>query len=380
MEQKTNGLIQQFAHYPAGSGSYVVAHNLEKYVDTVGSIWALGDVSSGLFLDGVHGLVSVPASKDKKLLGEMTRDEYHAYVNTVSNNLPKQLESTAIVHHGFVIAKLLGKRTPVISYLHGSEMLAYEEGNLPDYVASDIQEGIASSKLVLVMSELQKLDVERLFGSSLQSEVIALGGGVDTSIFYQRDVDGRVKKRYNMNSGMSNIVFAGRYSPEKGLGTLLDAFSDEDFFAGKKLTIVGSDSLPQKVYEMAENLPGEVGFVDFLSQPDLADVMALADIVVVPSFYESFGLICIEALACGTPVVASNVGVLEKLVNPPDGGVIFKREKSSERSAENLRLAINEVLDNGRDISSYATEISRKYSWEVFSKRFSSVVDKVLVK
>jgi len=209
--------------------------------------------------------------------------------------------------------------------------------------------------------------------------VVVLGGGVDTSIFHPRDSAHVTIRKYGLSDTERNIVFAGRYSPEKGLGTLFDAFSDREFAAGKRLTVVGADSLPDDVYRKIEELPSDVGFVNFLPQPDLADVMAAADVVVVPSSYESFGLICIEALSCGTPVVASDVGILAKLVRPPQGGVIFEREDDAERTAASLRNAIDQVLLGQNDISNYSAQVREEHNWDKISRKLTTAVGNALV-
>ena len=182
-------------------------------------------------------------------------------------------------------------------------------------------------------------EIKLVSADVLQNEVVVLGGGVDTEIFYPGETSNSTLARYNLDRTKERIVFVGRHSPEKGIDTLLDAFDDPSFAEGKQLVFMGADRYPDDFHRRVTAIDADVNLIDHSPQDVVADVMRAADVVVVPSRYESFGLVCVEALACDAPVVGSNVGVLSDLIQPPYGGTIFeinnqeKFEKSIESEA-----------------------------------------------
>ncbi len=116
-------------------------------------------------------------------------------------------------------------------------------------------------------------------------------------------------------------VFVGRLSPEKGLRTLLAAWR---LNPALPLKIVGTGPLEEELRRtaLAERLPVE--FLGYRGRADIYDIVGRAELMVVPSeWYEGFPMVVLEALACGTPVVASRLGSLSEVVVEGITGVHF---------------------------------------------------------
>ncbi len=125
-----------------------------------------------------------------------------------------------------------------------------------------------------------------------------------------------------------NILFAGRIEPLKGIDTLLEALALLQARQAQKLddvcvTIIGGDPwtpVPESEMERLQTMAGELGLRDLVAfagardQDLLPYYFAAAEMVVVPSHYESFGMVALESMAMGTPVIASRVGGLAHLV------------------------------------------------------------------
>ncbi len=132
------------------------------------------------------------------------------------------------------------------------------------------------------------------------------------------------------------MLFVGRVDPIKGIETLLDAtrlvVADERFEYAPLLLFVGGDLDEAGVPEgalaavasqaAAMGIAGQVRFLGSRPQEELPALYAAADVVAVPSRYESFGLVAVEAMACGTPVVASRVGGLTFTVEEETSGLL----------------------------------------------------------
>ena len=137
-----------------------------------------------------------------------------------------------------------------------------------------------------------------------------------------------LKKKYKINTPF--ILYVGGFSPRKNIIGLIEAFSllKEKYSKPLKLIILGSKGISYEKYKKkAEdlNISSEVIFPGFIPLKDMPIFYNLSKIFVYPSFYEGFGLPPLEAMACGTPVIASNltsipevVGDAALTVNPED--------------------------------------------------------------
>lgn len=157
--------------------------------------------------------------------------------------------------------------------------------------------------------------------SGWPAETLAeIPNGVDTNRFCPASDKAALRARLGLPVQAILINHTGRLTPEKGTGTLLEAFARlHEEFPTSVLVVVGKDELPGDRWPrraVALGIPAErVRF--FGVRPDPEAFMAAADVVVVPSkCEESFGLTVVEAMACGVPVITTDVGMLPRLLGP----------------------------------------------------------------
>jgi D-inositol-3-phosphate glycosyltransferase len=156
--------------------------------------------------------------------------------------------------------------------------------------------------------------------------------GVDTSIFHPQD---RQQARHRLGlPGGPLLLFIGRLQPLKGIDTLLRCAHDvRQRHDDVQVLIVGGGIDTDDLHERQERerlhaLTRELGlgehvrFIHAQPQEQLAYYYTAADVLVMPSHYESFGMVVLEAMACGTPVVASHVGGLASTVLPGQTGFL----------------------------------------------------------
>ncbi len=123
------------------------------------------------------------------------------------------------------------------------------------------------------------------------------------------------------------IGYVGRITPEKGIDELIQAFALlRASGSHARLMVVGGAQRGSRIPALRDLAArfGVVDRVDFLGaipNDRIADAFRASDVIAVPSHYEAFGLVALEARACGIPVVASDVGGLRDLVRPESGGV-----------------------------------------------------------
>ncbi len=190
------------------------------------------------------------------------------------------------------------------------------------------------------------------------------------------------------------ILFVGRIQPLKGIDTLLRAMAfvlrrQPELHHQVCLSIIGGDPNPDSELELSEfgrlkilrETLGIGDLVTFLGAKDqdmLAHYYSAASMVVMPSHYESFGMVALEAMACGTPVIASDVGGLS--VNVADGfnGYLVP-ERNPEALADKISLLLRQ--DSLRDqLGEQAHRWAGRYSWQNIADEILAVYHNTLVK
>ncbi|WP_083621960.1 glycosyltransferase family 4 protein [Planktothrix serta] len=184
------------------------------------------------------------------------------------------------------------------------------------------------------------------------------------------------------------ILYVGRFDPRKGIETLVRACHQYQTTtnASFKLIIAGGSD-PNKTdgqeRQRIEDLVNELGlteqtcFPGQLSHDILPLYYAAADVCVVPSHYEPFGLVAIEAMACGTPVIASNVGGLKFTVIPEETGLLVPPQ-----DINGFADAINRILTDDvwtQKLRKQASvRVSENFSWVGVAIRLSDLYRRIL--
>ena len=151
--------------------------------------------------------------------------------------------------------------------------------------------------------------------------------GVDVELFKPYR-DHSARKQLGLEN-MTVLLYVGRLEPLKGIDILLRAASIMEHFDNLKVLIIGGDDdQDQELHRLRTlvnelNISDKVVFVGRIEQDSLPPYYNAADICVVPSFYESFGLVALESMACGTPVVASRVGGLTSIIKNNVTGLLI---------------------------------------------------------
>jgi D-inositol-3-phosphate glycosyltransferase len=205
--------------------------------------------------------------------------------------------------------------------------------------------------------------------------------GVDTSIFKPRE---RCRAREELGLGGKQLVFSvGRIEPLKGMETLVWAAGllvKEDPRRRERLRVlIGGghvdDDDPSGGTELGRlkklidclDLSDVVHLLGALPQPELPRYYSAADCVVVPSHYESFGLVAVEAMACGTPVVASRVGGLSLTVKDGETGYLVPARDAGAFADRIGRLLQSPALV--ARLGGAAAIAGRAYSWRAVADR-----------
>ena len=206
----------------------------------------------------------------------------------------------------------------VVSYhtLGAVKELASDEPEPADRLAAEARMAAAADR-VFAFTEGEAGVIGELFG--LPSERLhVVPGGVDVSLFRPRD-RAAARRAVGIAEAERVVLFVGRLEPFKGPDLLVRALGEMRDVSNVRLVLVGG-SKEEGSAEWLERIAADVGVTAHMrwqpaiQQVDLPDFYSAADICAVPSYHESFGLAALEAMACGTPVVATDVGALSSLV------------------------------------------------------------------
>jgi D-inositol-3-phosphate glycosyltransferase len=198
------------------------------------------------------------------------------------------------------------------------------------------------------------------------------------------------RAKVDIPCGKHNILFAGRIEPLKGIDTLLCAMSilQERHPAAVEnscVAIIGGDPWADTLdAEMArlQALRAELGIHDlvtFLGAKDqdiLPAYYAVADMVVMPSHYESFGMVALEAMAMGTPVIASEVGGLAHLIQHSINGFHVPSRDPEALAARILQLLEASALR--KQLGHNAWVYAQQYGWEKIVQHMLDVYHNLL--
>jgi D-inositol-3-phosphate glycosyltransferase len=240
-------------------------------------------------------------------------------------------------------------------------------------------ETVRESRGIIVATEKEKQDLERYYGARPE-KIRVVPCGVNMELF--RPVDRTVARNELGLGGEKILLFVGRIDPLKGINQLLKSVPLLKNRESLSLIIIGGDQNSRAEVEELKKLAVKLGiankvtFQGLIKQDRLPYYYSAADVCVVPSYYESFGLVPLESLACGAPVVATDVGDLKNIIRPGETGRIV-----TDNSPEKLAAAIDSVLAGpARDAEkSIAVRASvSRFDWANIAEKVAAEMQAVL--
>jgi alpha-maltose-1-phosphate synthase len=186
---------------------------------------------------------------------------------------------------------------------------------------------IESAAAVIAVSRGMRSDILASYPAVAADRVRVIRNGIDTRQ-YAPDHGTSVLERYGIDPGRPSVVFVGRVTRQKGLPVLLRAAERLDPAAQLVLCAGQADTpdLAADVDELVRHLQatrsGVIWVAGMLTKPEVIQILTHATVFVCPSLYEPLGIVNLEAMACGTAVVASRVGGIPEVVADGETGVL----------------------------------------------------------
>ena len=238
----------------------------------------------------------------------------------------------------------------------------------------------ANRVIVATLAELTQL---RFLYKANDRKLVVIPPGVDVCHFYPIPAD-EAKLYIGLKPEDRMVLFVGRIEPLKGVDTLIQAMSCLQLTEERPvhLAIIGGDpaASPEemsaemaRLQKLCDDLAvGQtVVFLGKRDQDKLPYYYSAAELVVMPSHYESFGMVALEAMACGTPVIASEVGGLAYLVRDGETGFTIP-DQEPDTLCEKISWLLNDQ-ELHETMSQRAIEYAQDYAWEKIAKQIVDV-------
>ncbi len=346
------GYFNRVVHVPAGPEVFLQKENLIEHIDAFADgIMAFGE-KKGITYDLVH---------------------CHYWMSGIAGMILKQ-----------------EWQVPMLQMFHTLGLMKQRVGQTPEEREGEERiEGekavMAAADRIIAATEAERSQLELLYGINHQ-KVTIIPPGVDTHHFYPIPPE-EAKEAIGINPNERMALFVGRIEPLKGVDTLLRAMAIvkrtcKQFVCPHYLVIIGGDpeGHPERdtgemgrLQELARSLGLDemVLFLGKRGQNTLPYYYSAAEVVVMPSHYESFGMVALEAMACGTPVIASRVGGLGYLVKEGETGYTIPAQ-DPKALADKLRLLFVDHTLRSR-LGAQAVVYAQRFRWEAITDEIAAV-------
>lgn len=371
--------ILLISHFPLkGSGSGFYTENIAKSLANLGHDVCVIMPENDTEIEQIDGVIIQPVffKKDKDInnvlpfnfpcftthprssttFNELSEQQLEKYINAFQKNIEYTIEKFKpdIIHsqHIWILSSIASKYSiPTIITSHETDIIGY---NLWNRFHKYCEEAVEQCSKIITISKANNGNVIKNFPEA-ENKVVQIYNGYDQNIFYNTEYDKKeILEEFGINKEYKKIVlFSGKLVYIKGVDLLLKAakrYEDEE-----TLTIIAGDGiLLEELKRQSEELNlNNIVFIGNQTQINLNKLYNIADVLAVPSRIEGFGLVAVEALACGTPVVATNCGGMTEFINE-SVGILVETEDDIGLAKEISRILNKEKVFNRMNLENYA--------------------------
>jgi D-inositol-3-phosphate glycosyltransferase len=342
-------------------------------------------------------VVHVPAGPEKPL----PKPELAAHIQGIRSFAREKGLQYDLIHSHYWMSGLAGVElqaewnVPLIHMFHTLVLMKNRVARSPDEVEGDYRlKGelavLRRAQGIIAATQAEQAQLQFLYHAD-RRKITIIPPGVDTSRFYPIPAD-EARLAIGLPADERMLLFVGRIEPLKGVDTLIEALAGLRRSGFQQcyphtLVIIGGDvyAAPEAMNAELLRLQGQardLGISDLVlflgkrDQDSLPYYYSAAEALVMPSHYESFGMVALEAMACGTPVVASQVGGLAFLVQDGETGYVVP-DGDPEALSERLRMLLSQP-ELRRKLGEQAAVYAKNYAWTLIAGRVLEVYNHIL--
>lgn len=302
---------------------------------------------------GMSDVMPYKSTRYRDLNKEMIKTIKENYKDIIKKAVKEFKPEIIICNHLYLITALVReiiKDIPVYCICHGTCLRQFKNNDLEkEYILKNIR----SLDGIFALHDQQKKDIINTFSID-ENKVHILGSGYSDDIFFwEKEID----------NNCINITFAGKICKSKGIQSFIRAIDmlnyKKEFITVNVVGDCGSKEEYEETLDMCNNMEVDINFVGKVKQTKLANIFRNTHIFVLPSFYEGLPLVVVEALACGSNVVTTDLpglkNYLGKEINnskkityvelPPMQSIDKPYEKYLSIFEKNLKNAISYNID-----------------------------------
>ncbi|MGD1912023.1 MAG: glycosyltransferase family 4 protein [Rivularia sp. (in: cyanobacteria)] len=301
----------------------------------------------------------------------------------------------SLIHTNYWLSSWVGMQlkqkqgSQIVHTYHSLGAVKYNTVKTVPLIASTrlgIEKQVLETAQRIVATSPQEQQHMRTFVST-KGDIDIIPCGTDIERFGHIDRKS-ARAKLGINPQTKLVMYVGRFDPRKGIETLVRAVRESELFGSEdfKLIICGG-SRPGRSdgneRDRIERIVGELGmsqmteFPGRVSQEDLPSYYAAADVCVVPSHYEPFGLVAVEAMASFTPVIASDVGGLQFTVVNEETGLLAPPQDVPAFASAIDRILLDAVW--GEKLGQAARKrVENKFSWDGVAMQLSELYNNLL--
>ncbi len=262
--------------------------------------------------------------------------------------------------------------TTLVSTLHSLEFRRSGGVDTPESKMADSLEWWITyeSSIIILCSKSMKDDTISHFRVP-QDKLRVIPIGIDRSKFKDRKPDReKTREKYGVHSEEKLVLFVGRLTSQKGCEYLIRAIPYIAKFFNVKLLIAGDGYLRGELEGIAvrAGVRTRTIFAGFVGDDDLTDLFLCSDLMMIPSVYEPFGVVALEAMAARLPVVASNVDGLAEIIKHEENGIlVFPRDSSS--IAWGISRILSDQANTQRLVENAWRDVESRFSWSTVARQ-----------
>jgi glycosyltransferase involved in cell wall biosynthesis len=271
-------------------------------------------------------------------------------------------------------------RVPLVMTFHSTEYSRSSSSTSPESAMVEGLEwwGSFEASQVIAVSAWMKSEVVARFKLPPE-KVVEIPNGVDVSK-YAKPVDVQATRtKWKVLPGEKLITAVGRLTSQKGFDDLIRAYPEiRKSVPGSRLLVMGEGYMREELETLAENVrvKGTTTFAGFVSDSDVIDAIKSSDVIAIPSRFEPFGIIALEAMAGGTPIVVSKVGGLAEIVEDAVDGLEVEPNNPSSLAKATVRLLSDQALAS--QLAARGMDKAKSYNWDSSASKTAKVYEKAL--